>query len=182
MTATKIEAGSDFPSITATGLDDGTADLGKPGDGADWRMLVVYRGQHCPLCTKFLNELEESVPRLKENGVDVVAVSGDSKAQLESHLERLNVSFPLYWGLTLEQMKELGLYISYPRSEKETDHLFPEPGLFVINDKGRVQVVDISNNPFVRPEIDALVGGLDWIRNPENKLPDPGDLQRVTRG
>ena len=174
MTATKIEAGSNFPSMTATALDDSTADLGKPGDGADWRMLIVYRGQHCPLCTKYLNKLEEFVPRLKEDGVDVVAVSADSKEQLESHLDRLNVSVPLYWGLTLEQMQELGLYISYPRSEKETDHLFPEPGLFVINDKGQVQVVDISNNPFVRPEIDALVGGLEWIRNPDNNYPIRG--------
>ena len=80
----------------------------------------------------------------------------------------------MYWGLTLEQMQELGLYISYPRSEKETDHLFPEPGLFVINEKGQVQVVVISNNPFVRPEIDALVGGLEWIRNPDNNYPIRG--------
>ena len=61
-------------------------------------------------------------------------------------------------------MKQLGLYISHPRSAEETDHPFAEPGLFVINDSGTVQVVDISNNPFVRPELEALTSGLAWIR------------------
>ena len=174
MQATKIAAGSEFPSMAATDLEGRQVELGTPANSAEWRMLVVYRGQHCPLCTKYLNKLEDYVGRLADGGVDVVAVSADSKEQLESHLDRLDVSFQLLHGLTLEQMQELGLYISYPRSEKETDHLFPEPGLFVINDEGQVQVVDISNNPFVRPEIDALTSGLEWIRNPDNNYPIRG--------
>lgn len=74
-------------------------------------------------------------------------------------------------------MKELGVYISHPRSAQETDHLFPEPGLFIINDKGQVQVVDISNNPFVRPALNQLVSGLAWIKNPENNYPIRGTYQ-----
>ena len=62
-------------------------------------------------------------------------------------------------------MKDLGLYISHPRSPEETDHPFAEPGVFVINESGTVQVVDISNNPFVRPSLKSLVSGLGWIRS-----------------
>ncbi len=68
----------------------------------------------------------------------------------------LDVSFPLYHSLTVAQMQQLGLYISNPRSEKETDHPFAEPGLFVVNQEGLIQVIDISNNPFVRPEPNGL--------------------------
>ena len=107
-------------------------------------------------------------------GVEIAAVSADSKEQLESHLEKLKVSFPLYYGLTTDQMKALGVYVSVPRSEQETDHNFAEPGLFVINEDHQVQVVDISNNPFVRPELEALVSGLGWIRNPDNNYPIRG--------
>ena len=128
----------------------------------------------CPLCTKYLNKLENHKQRLLDNRIDLIAVSGDSNTQLESHLEKLDVSFPLYYGLTIVQMQELGLYISIPRSKKETDHPFPEPGLFVINDKGQVQVVDISNNPFVRPELEALVSGLEYVRDPKNNYPVRG--------
>lgn len=174
MHSDKIKAGASFPSLQVQGLDGNAAELGEPANGADWKMVVVYRGQHCPLCTKFLNQLEGFRQALLDTGVDLAAVSGDSREQLESHLERLSVGFPLYFGLTIEQMKTLGVYISIPRSEKETDHPFPEPGLFVINADRQVQVVDISNNPFVRPELEALVSGLAWIRNPDNNYPIRG--------
>lgn len=174
MTSSKIGAGDAFPAISVQALDNTFAELGTPETGADWKMVVVYRGRHCPLCTKYLNQLESYRQRLLGMGVDLAAVSADSRSQLEGHREKLTVGFPLYFGLTIEQMKTLGVYISMPRSEKETDHLFPEPGLFVINAERRVQVVDVSNNPFVRPDLASLISGLEWIRNPENDYPIRG--------
>ncbi len=164
MHAKKLMAGCDFPQVKVMSLEGGELDISSPGDAYDWRVLIVYRGKHCPLCTKYLNNLEGFKNKLHELNIDLVAVSGDSKQQLETHLQKLTVSFPLYYGLTIEQMKQLGLYISHPRSEQETDHPFPEPGLFVINENGSLQVVDISNNPFARPSIESLVSGLEWIR------------------
>ena len=173
-TSPKLNAGSAFPSITVKTLDDTVLTLGKPRGDATWQMVVVYRGRHCPLCTKFLNHLEDIKERLAAIGIDLVAVSADSREQLQSHREKLFVSFTLTYGLPLEAMKTLGLYISVPRSEQETDHNFAEPGLFVVNEEGNIQVIDISNNPFVRPDIEALVSGLEWIRNPENNYPIRG--------
>ncbi|WP_415903618.1 redoxin domain-containing protein [Neptuniibacter sp. QD29_5] len=165
MSTFKFEAGAVFPSITKSDLGGNSRDLSKPLDGKDWQMLVVYRGRHCPLCSRFLNELNTYKSRLADLNIDLVAVSADSKEQLESHITKLEVSFPLFYGLSVEEMKSLGVYISHPRSEKETDHPFAEPGLFVINESGTLQVVDISNNPFVRPDLEKLVSGLEWIRN-----------------
>ena len=71
-------------------------------------------------------------------------------------------------------MKTLGLYISHPRSARETDRPFAEPGLFVINGDGKVQVTDISNAPFARPDLESLVGGLKFIRDPANQYPIRG--------
>lgn len=174
MHTNKLHAGAVFPSLPVQNLDGETVNISKPTGDADWHMVVVYRGKHCPMCTKYLNALEDFIKPLGDIGISVAAVSGDSKEQLESHLEKLNVSFPLFYGLTVEQMQELGVYISVPRSEKETDHLFAEPGLFVINANGELQVVDISNNPFVRPDQETLVSGLTWIRNPDNNYPIRG--------
>jgi len=167
-------AGDTFPAISVKSLDGKEVTLGRPADGTDWQMIVVYRGRHCPLCTKYLNQLENYKQRLFETKVDLVAVSADSKEQLENHLQKLDVSFPIYHGLTLKQMETLGVYISIPRSEKETDHKFAEPGLFIVNEEGHLHVVDISNNPFVRPELEHLASGLEWIRNPENNYPIRG--------
>lgn len=175
--ATKIEAGATFPEIMARNLDDEIVDLGTPSGDADWIAVVVYRGVHCPMCTKYLNALEGHRQALNGAKVDLVAVSADSKAQLEEHSGKLDVGFPLLYGLTIEQMQKLGLYISNPRSPKETDHPFAEPGLFVVNADRRVQVVDISNNPFVRPALDKLVSGLEWIRDPDNDYPIRGTYE-----
>ncbi len=170
----KLSAGSNFPSIRVNTLDGNTISLGRAGHDATSQMVVVYRGQHCPRCTKFLNQLEEYKTRLLKIGIDILAVSADSKAQLEAHKEKLTTSFSIAYGLTQEQMQQLGLYISIPRSEQETDHDFAEPGLFVINRVGVIQVIDLSNNPFCRPELEALVSGLEWISDPDNDYPIRG--------
>lgn len=170
----KLHAGVPFPDLEATLLGGEVVKLNKPKQGLDWKLVVVYRGKHCPLCTRYLNQLEGYKSALENIGVDLIAVSGDSKSQLEGHLEQLDVSFPLAYGLTVEAMEELGVYISDPRSPQETDHPFAEPALFVVNEVGNIQVVDLSNNPFVRPELGALVNGLAWIRNPDNNYPIRG--------
>lgn len=174
MTTYKLQAGDPFPSLIVPDDEGVLRDLSQPQRGCDWMMVVVYRGRHCPMCTRYLNKLEAFVEDLSALGVDVAAVSGDSAAQLAEHRARLEVTLPLYHSLSVAQMRQLGLYISDPRSPKETDHPFAEPGLFVINAQGTLQVVDLSNNPFVRPELQTLVSGLRWIRDPANDYPIRG--------
>ncbi len=174
MTTYKIQAGAAFPTLAVPDANGSVRDLSKPNSNCDWMMVVVYRGRHCPMCTRYLNELEPFVQELAEIGVDVAAVSGDSAEQLAGHREKLAVNFPLHHSLSRDQMKNLGLYISDPRSPQETDHPFAEPGLFVINEHGTLQVVDLSNNPFVRPDLKTLVSGLRWIRDPKNNYPIRG--------
>lgn len=170
----KLKAGAAFPSIEVKALDGSNVTLGKPRKGFDWQMVVVYRGRHCPMCTRYLNQLPEYTTQLNKIGVDLIAVSGDSKEQLENHLESLDINFPITYGLSLKQMNQLGVYISDPRFEQETDHPFAEPGLFVVNENQALHVVDLSNNPFVRPDIQTLANGLAWIRDPKNNYPVRG--------
>lgn len=175
MMTSKLHPGDMFPALPVHSRNAGVVDIAKPTGDRDWQMVVVYRGRHCPMCTKFLNGLAAFRERLSSIGIDIAAVSGDSADQLAEHLDRLgDVNFPLYYGLTEEQMQSLGLFISLPRSEKETDHNFAEPGLFLVNGDGALQVVDISNNPFARPDLEILVSGLEWIRNPDNNYPIRG--------
>ena len=164
----KLIAGNSFPTVTAHLLDGTTADLSKPHGGAEWQILVVYRGKHCPLCMRYLNLLEAQLPALKELGVSVCAVSADNRAQLTQCMDTLSVSFPIAYGLTQQQMKQLGLYISSPRSEQETDHNFAEPAIFVVNEQGILQAVNISNAPYLRPELDVVVRGLKFIKKQNN--------------
>lgn len=90
--------------------------------------------------SKYLNEIETFKQAFSNSGVEILVVSADSKQQLEQHLDKLDISFPIAYGLSEQQMKTLGLYISLPRSEAETDHNFAEPGLFVINEHENLHV------------------------------------------
>lgn len=174
MSTYKLHPGDVFPTLEVPDESGVIRDLSKPQGENDWMMVVVYRGRHCPMCTRYLNRLDGVVGDLAAIGVDVAAVSGDSPAQLARHREKLSVSFPLFHSLSLAQMERLGLYISDPRSPKETDHPFAEPAVFVVNGESTLQVVDLSNNPFVRPELKVLASGLRWIRDPANDYPIRG--------
>jgi len=174
MNTKKIMPSSHFPNIDVKTVSGEILSLGKVSDGYDWQLIVVYRGKHCPLCTRYLNELNDHIPTLASLNIEVVALSGDSLSQVTEHAMQFELNAPLGYGLTLEQMQKLGLYISQPRSSTETDHPFSEPGLFVINQQREVVVVDISNTPFTRPQLSTLVSGLSFIKNPDNHYPIRG--------
>lgn len=176
MTSIKLAAGETFPDSKIARLGGGDLTLGKPSGSHDWQMVVVYRGKHCPYCSRYLQELEPLVPRLNAIGIDVVAISADSLDRAEPHIEKLGVDLAIGYDLSIDQMKAMGLYISEPRSDAESPRPFAEPGLFVINTDGTLQVTDLSNGPFVRPHLETLVGGLEFIRNPEHNYPIRGML------
>ena len=62
-------------------------------------------------------------------------------------------------------MRELGLYVSEPLSEAETTDLFSEPGTFAIRPDGSLMLVDISNGPAARPDLDELLDGMKFNIN-----------------
>ncbi|WP_299632672.1 peroxiredoxin-like family protein [uncultured Roseobacter sp.] len=176
MTAQKLPAGSQFPDIVVAQLGGDRLTLGAPAEGRDWQLVVVYRGKHCPMCTSYLTELNALLPEYHALGVDVVAVSADPEDKAQDQIALVTPDFPVGYDLSIGQMHALGLYVSEPRSAPETDRPFAEPGIFVVNAEGRVQVTDISNAPFARPDLKTLLGGLRFIRNPDNNYPIRGTL------
>lgn len=168
----KLQAGSDLPSLSFPKVGGGEIKL---NSGTGWKMLVVYRGKHCPLCRTYLKTLNGLLDQFRESGIDVVAVSADTKEKAEVEANEEGWRFPVGYGLSQEQMRTLGLYISAPRSPQETDRPFPEPGLFVINPEGKIQILDVSNAPFARPELNAVLKGIQFIR--EKSYPIRGTLE-----
>ncbi|MEO1192952.1 MAG: peroxiredoxin-like family protein [Pseudomonadota bacterium] len=158
----KPTAGGAMPDLTLTTLDGANVQTG--GEGA-WRLLIVYRGKHCPLCARYLGRLEEIKELFTEQGAEILLVSGDPKEKAEASREEWGITLPLAYDLSVDQMQSLGLYISEPRSPQETDRPFPEPGLFVTRPDGRIQIVDISNAPFARPDLEGIAKGLSFIRD-----------------
>ncbi len=106
---------------------------------------------------------------------DVVAVSADPLEKAQADVDERGWQFPVAYDLGGEQMRELGLYISKPRSEAETDRQFSEPAVFVVNPEGNVQIVDISNAPWARPDLSRLANGIAYIQ--KNDYPIRGTAE-----
>lgn len=159
---TKLKAGKPVPEISLPTVGGGTASLGAATGG--WRAILVYRGQHCPLCKKYLGGLQDLAEDYAEAGVELLLVSADPKEKAEATKDDWGLAQTVAYDLKPEQMRELGLYVSEPRSAQETDRPFAEPGLFVITPQGKLQIVDISNAPFARPDLTALLNGLKFVQ------------------
>lgn len=169
--AMKLAAGAAFPAITVPRLGGGEiAPAVMPG----WRLVVVYRGKHCPLCKPYLKTLDGLIEEFAAAGVQVTAISADPAGKAAADMAEFGWRFPIGHDLSVAQMHELGLYVSIPRLPQETDRPFAEPGLFLINPDGMVQIVDISNAPFARPDLAGIARGAKRIQ--EMKYPIRGTL------
>nr|WP_136252765.1 redoxin domain-containing protein [Ningiella ruwaisensis] len=183
MSSIDAKPGSIFPDIQVSTRDSEEVSL-IPKIKSDfsrsentWYAIVIYRGQHCPICANYLNELANKQNEFEKLNVKLVAVSTDSVEQLNQfYKEKISdVSFPVYANLKLDVAKHFGLYLSSPMSASETDHVFTEPALFVVNPQRQVQIVDVANAPFIRPKVDTLLAGIKHIQ--ENVYPIRGEYE-----
>tara|TARA_B110000503_G_scaffold4421_1_gene5891 strand:- start:16 stop:339 length:324 start_codon:yes stop_codon:yes gene_type:complete len=104
--------------------------------------------------------------------LEVIVVSSDTETKAKADKEEFGWDFDLCYGLTEAQMRSLGLYVSSPLSDAETTGLFAEPGAFAIRPNGTLMLVDISNGPAARPDLEELLDGMKF--NIENDRPERG--------
>lgn len=114
------------------------------------------------------------VPQFSELDIRLWALSTDPFDRAAAQAEREKWDVPILTDLQEEQTRDLGLYVSSPRSPQEADRSFAEPGLFVINPESKVQIVDVSNAPFARPDPRSLLAGVKFVI--ENDYPIRGTV------
>ena len=165
----KLAAGSQIPDISFSLINGDTIRLSE--ETSNWTLLVVYRGLHCPICKDYAAKLENKLSKLRDINTQLILISADPKEKATIFAEELDLKSKIGYGLTIDQMRKLGLYLSEPRPN-EVDYVFPEPGLFLINPKGKIHIIEISNAPFVRPDIDLILRGINHIQ--ENNYPIRG--------
>lgn len=138
-------------------------------------MLVFYRGQHCPICKKYLTELGSKLSKFTERGINVVAVSMDSPDRAAVSDEQWATGdLPLAHSMSEAMAREWGLFISQKREGSEEPESFSEPGLFLVKPDGSLYFSVVQNAPFTRPDQDDLLDSLAFIM--ENDYPTRGTL------
>ena len=156
----KLVSGIAMPNFTLPKIGGGEIQIGGPGG---WRMVIVYRGKHCPFCQSFLVKLNQMHTKFTELGTDILAISSDSAAKAQAQETDDALTFSIGYDLSLANMAMMGLYISQPRTPEETDRPYAEPGFFLIRPDGHIQIIEIANAPFIRPDLDFILRGIKII-------------------
>lgn len=135
-------------------------------------MLVFYRGLHCPICKKYLEDLATKLKDFSERGVNLIAVSCDTERKAKKAGEEWNIpSLPIGYDLTIDAARDWGLYISDGISDKEPNQ-FCEPGLFLIRPDQTLYASALQTMPFARPNWDDILNAIDYVG--KNDYPSRG--------
>ncbi|MDP2411602.1 MAG: redoxin domain-containing protein [Pseudolabrys sp.] len=152
-------------------------------DGSTWRlidakpaafeMIVVYRGLHCPICKTYLGDLEAKLPEFTKRGVDVIAISTDSRDRAESAKAEWGLNnLQIGHGLAIDTARDWELFISTAIRDGEPP-LFSEPGLFLVKPDGTLFFASRGSAPWGRPPLDQMLRGIDVAV--ERKMPARGE-------
>ena len=154
------------PALNVPLVGGGKFILGaSPGEKFD--LIVFYRGLHCPLCAKYLLELERLSGDFASRGVQVVAVSSDTEERGTEMAQKVQASgLKFGYGLSLKSARQWGLYISTSRGKTsigiDEPALFSEPGVFIMRPDGTLYYGAVQTMPFARPGFQDLLGAIDF--------------------
>ena len=148
-------------------LTDGTRYVlgAAPGDKFD--LLVFYRGLHCPICAKYLIELERLSEEFAKRGVQLVAISSDGEERAQQMAEKVSAKgLKFAYNLSLRSARQWGLYISAGRGKTsigiEEPELFSEPAVYIVRPDGTLYYGAAQTMPFARPQFQDLLGAIDF--------------------
>ncbi len=136
-----------------------------PGERFD--LVVFYRGLHCPICAKYLLELERLAAEFATRGVQIIAVSSDDEERGRQMADKVQANLVKFaHGLSLKSARQWGLYISASRGKTsigiEEPALFSEPGVFIVRPDGSLYYGAVQTMPFARPQFQDLLGAIDF--------------------
>lgn len=145
-----------------------------------FNLLVFYRGLHCPLCAKYLLELEKLHDDFAQRGVTPLAISSDTADRAQAMAEKINAKkLRFAYDLALPTAREWGLTISTSRGKTsigiEEPELFSEPGLFLVRPDGTLFWGATQTMPFARPHFDEILGAVDFVT--KSDYPARGEYQ-----
>jgi peroxiredoxin len=130
-------------------------------------LVVFYRGLHCPICAKYLMELDRLMPEFQKRDVQVVAVSSDNAERGQAMADKIKAEhLRMGYDLSLPSARQWGLYISASRGQTsigiEEPELFSEPGVFIVRPDGTLYYGSTQTMPFARPQFQDLLGAIDF--------------------
>jgi peroxiredoxin len=128
-------------------------------------LVCFYRGLHCPVCLKYLRDLESLIPEYVRRGTKVIAVSSDVHERVQQMANKVGPRLLSEHSLPLAVARKWGLYISSSRGRTsiniEEPPLFSEPRVFLVQQDRTLYYGGVQTMPFARPLFSELLQAID---------------------
>jgi peroxiredoxin len=159
--------------------------LGQPITLADLLLqgpvvATFYRGEWCPYCNVQLRGLEAALPRLRELGATLVAVSPQAADHSLSLTEKHELTFPVLSDLDQEVIRayrvqftlagdledlQVNVFQNDPATQNaDRTRSLPVPATFVIDRDGIVRAAFVSADWRYRPEPADIIAALEALQ------------------
>jgi peroxiredoxin len=134
----------------------------------NFTMVVFYRGLHCPICSRYLGDLNKKAEKFRALGVDIVVASSDDaeraeRAKAEWGLDAIDVAY----GVDLVTARKWGLYVSTSKGETSVGimepDMFIEPALYLMRPDGTLYFGTVQTMPFARPSFAEILGAITKV-------------------
>lgn len=181
-----IKRGYDLEKIRPTGLKTGmkAPDFTlKSPSGATVKLseelkkqpvvLMFYRGQWCPICTRYLAAFQESVPQIAAKGAKIIAVTPETNEGIAKTVEKTKIDFTVLHDINESVMSDYKVLFSVTNDYQErirkgkqidiafnngkTEAQLPVPATYVIGQDGIIKFVQFDLNYKNRASVEDIV-------------------------
>jgi peroxiredoxin len=157
--SSKINAGDKAPDFTLPDTDM------KPRNLNDFLgrkiVLAFFVGAFTSTCTKEMCEFRDSMARLIDLNAQVVGISVNDPFSNKAFAEKNMLPFPILSDYKREVIKIYGLEL--PNFAGLDGYTVAKRSIFILDQKGIVRYVWVSDNPAVEPNYQEIQSNLQQI-------------------
>lgn len=169
-----LKMGDTAPDINAMDQDGKKVQLKellKKGDV----VVIFYRGQWCPYCSKQLSKVNDSLSFLSAKGASVIAVTPETADNIKKTIEKTKAAYPIIEDKnmtimknyqvnfavdekTVEKYKAYG--IDFDKSNGSNGANLPVPATYIIGQDGKIKYAFFNPDYRQRPSVKDILAHL----------------------
>ena len=154
--STKLTPDAPVPGLSLPLVGGGTFTLNESAP-ENFTLVVFYRGLHCPVCKGYLEKHNGLAAGYAEAGFDIIVASMNTEELATQTVADWDIgNLKIAHSLSEQTARDWGLWISTAIKEAEAE-MFCEPGMAWVRPDGRLYMIDISNMPWARPDLEFLL-------------------------
>ena len=136
-------------------------------------VIVFYRGGWCPYCSQHLSALKGIDQKLKDMGLQLLAISADQPAVVAEFARQKDLNYTLLSDHTMEAAQAFKITFEVPQAvvlkyknsygidleaaSGKKHHLLPHPGIFIVDTEGVVQFAHVNVDYKVRLQPETIL-------------------------